>query len=59
MSSHSPEIRHLSKADPIMKRVVDDIGPYALTLRPDGRRLKHWRAPLLISNSIARRRRAF
>ncbi len=33
MSSHSPEIRHLSKADRIMKRVIDEIWPYALALR--------------------------
>ena len=33
MSSHSPEVRHLSKADPIMKRVIVEIGPYALALR--------------------------
>ena len=30
MSSHSPETRHLSKIDPVMKRVIAEVGPYAL-----------------------------
>ncbi|MGZ8423224.1 MAG: DNA-3-methyladenine glycosylase family protein [Nitrospira sp.] len=33
MSSHSPETRHLSKIDPVMKRVIAEVGPYALALR--------------------------
>ncbi len=33
MSRHSPEITHLSKIDPVMKRVIAEVGPYALALR--------------------------
>jgi DNA-3-methyladenine glycosylase II len=29
----APEIRHLSKTDPVMKRLILDIGPYRLTPR--------------------------
>ncbi|MBI4003262.1 MAG: DNA-3-methyladenine glycosylase 2 family protein [Nitrospira defluvii] len=33
MSRHSPETRHLSKIDPVMKRLIAEVGPYALPLR--------------------------
>src|SRR5712692_44484 len=33
MDGQAPEIRHLSKTDPVMKRLIRDIGPYRLTLR--------------------------
>jgi DNA-3-methyladenine glycosylase II len=33
MSRHSPEITHLSLIDPVMKRVIAEVGPYALALR--------------------------
>ncbi|MBA2484659.1 MAG: DNA-3-methyladenine glycosylase 2 family protein [Nitrospira sp.] len=33
MSRHTAETRHLCKIDPVMKRVVAEVGPYALALR--------------------------
>src|SRR6266852_7940492 len=33
MDRQASEIRHLSKTDPVMKRLIRDIGPYRLTLR--------------------------
>ena len=33
MNRQAPEIRHLSKTDPVMKRLIRDIGPYRLTPR--------------------------
>ncbi|TLY22448.1 MAG: hypothetical protein E6K66_07995 [Nitrospirae bacterium] len=33
MDRQTPEIRHLSKTDPVMKRLIRDIGPYSLTPR--------------------------
>ena len=33
MDRQAPEIRHLSKTDPVMKRLIRDIGPYRLTPR--------------------------
>ncbi|MCE3224542.1 MAG: alkA, partial [Nitrospira sp.] len=33
MSRHSPETRHLCKIDPVMKRVIAEVGTYALALR--------------------------
>jgi DNA-3-methyladenine glycosylase II len=33
LSLQAPEIRHLSKADPVMRRLIRDIGPYRLTPR--------------------------
>ena len=33
MSRYSPETRHLSMIDPVMKRVIAEVGPYALALR--------------------------
>lgn len=34
MSGTSPEIAHLSKIDPVMRRVIDAVGPYALPPPP-------------------------
>ena len=34
MSRPSPEIAHLSKIDPVMRRVIDAVGPYALPPPP-------------------------
>ena len=34
MSRPSPEIAHLCKIDPVMKRVIDAVGPYALPPPP-------------------------
>jgi len=34
MTDHSPEIRHLSEIDPVMKRLIGEVGPYGLTCRP-------------------------
>jgi len=34
MSSHSPETRHLSEIDPVMKRLIGEVGPYGLIYRP-------------------------
>jgi DNA-3-methyladenine glycosylase II len=33
MDQQTPEIRHLSKTDPVMKRLIQDIGPYRLMPR--------------------------
>lgn len=33
MSSHPLEIRHLSGIDPVMKRLIREVGPYVLPLR--------------------------
>ena len=33
MDRQTPEIRHLSKTDPVMKRLIQDIGPYRLMPR--------------------------
>jgi DNA-3-methyladenine glycosylase II len=33
MDRHTEETRHLSKTDPVMKRLIRDIGPYSLTPR--------------------------
>ena len=33
MNQQSPEIAHLCKIDPVMKRVIGEVGPYALSLR--------------------------
>jgi hypothetical protein len=33
MNQPSPEIVHLCKIDPVMKRVIGEVGPYALSLR--------------------------
>ena len=33
MNQPSPEIAHLCKIDPVMKRVIGEVGPYALSLR--------------------------
>jgi DNA-3-methyladenine glycosylase II len=33
MNRSSPEITHLSKADPVMRRLIREVGPFALTPR--------------------------
>ena len=33
MDRQAPEIRHLSKTDPVMKRLIQNIGPYRLMPR--------------------------
>jgi len=33
MSHQAPEIRHLSKTDPVMKRLIREVGPFTLTPR--------------------------
>jgi DNA-3-methyladenine glycosylase II len=33
MDRQTPEVRHLSKTDPVMKRLIQDIGPYRLMPR--------------------------
>lgn len=34
MTDHSPETRHLSTIDPVMKRLIGEVGPYGLIYRP-------------------------
>ena len=34
MDRQEPEIRHLSNADPVMRRLIREVGPFTLTPRP-------------------------
>ena len=34
MARQAPEIRHLSNADPVMRRLIREVGPFTLTPRP-------------------------
>jgi DNA-3-methyladenine glycosylase II len=31
MNAHSPETKHLAKVDPVMRRLIREVGPFALT----------------------------
>ena len=33
MNRPAPEIRHLSKTDPVMRRLIREVGPFTLTPR--------------------------
>jgi DNA-3-methyladenine glycosylase II len=33
MKGHSPETKHLAKVDPVMRRLIREVGPFALTPR--------------------------
>ena len=60
MDRQAPEIRHLSKTDPVVKRLIHDIGtPTARRRGYVGRRLNRWHERLRINNCMRKRRRVF